>query len=45
VDFEVYLVQPGLEHNQVSPQILDILAGIAGHLQHAGAERFGVIAS
>jgi len=45
VQYEVYLVQPGLARNEVSPQILEILAGISGHLHHAGAAVVKVIAS
>src|SRR6185437_10842396 len=43
VNYEVYIVQPGLARAQVTAPILEFLGGISGYLREAGAERFAVI--
>lgn len=45
VQFQVYVVQPGLRKSEVSPEILELLAGTGSYLQGGGASYFGVIAS
>lgn len=45
VQFEVYVVQPGLRRADVTPQILELFGGVAGYLHDGGVQRFGILAT
>jgi hypothetical protein len=45
VKFEVYVVQPGLARDRVTPRILELLGGVGNHLHGGGCERFEIFGS